>query len=156
MLACMEVSSEITIPFYINSFRRQFELGMALCCISYYFVYTLEYLLSRAGCYYLWKAETGRKDRKLWWINECLEHGQNINILCTKLGWPSWAQLIKLICIHEDVNFQWKTGRDANKFWEKEIILYRFFLRHLRCPRSNPSWKDNYFLLWFIFEDCLS
>lgn len=141
--------------FDMNSSRRQFELGMAFVALA--IILCTHWNICYLGLTVI-ICEKQKQGEKIWnwWINECLKHGQNINILCTKLGWPSWAQLIKPICIHEDVNFQWKTGRDANKFWEKEIILYRFLLRDLCCPQSNPSWKDNYFPLWFIFEDCLS
>lgn len=154
MLACMELSSEITMIWVLLEGNLSSEW---LCvCISYYFMYFQEYLLSMVGCYYLWKAEAETRDMKLCWINECLKHEQNINILCTKMGWPSRAQISNLSVYMRMLISREKTWMGAKKFWEKEIILYIFLLRDLCCPQRQPSWKDNYFLLWLIFEDCLS
>lgn len=123
-------------------------------CTSCYFVCFQEYLLSMVGCYYLWKVETGTRDIKQYWINECLRHEKNINTL-HKNGLTQLSSDIKPIYIHEDVNFQWKTWMDASKFWEKEIYTDSFseiFAVH----RETLPEKKNYFHLWFIFKDRLS
>lgn len=72
------------------------------------------------------------------------------------MGWPSWVQISNLSVSRRMLIFSENSWIDANKFWEKEIILYRFLLWDLWCPERNPFWKDNYFLLWLIFEDCCS
>lgn len=125
-----------------------------LCmCTSYYFVYLQKNLRSVAGCDYLWKADTRRRDMKPCWLNNSVWRMDRILIYFAQ-KWVGPVELrykTSLMLI-----FSEKSWIGANKSWEKEVVLYRFFLRALCCPQRNPSWKDNYFLLRLIFEGCSS
>lgn len=69
-LCAWKFLSEITMLMIWVLLEGSLSSEWLCMCVSYYFVHLQEYLLSMAGCDYLWKADTGRRDMKLCWINK--------------------------------------------------------------------------------------